>query len=161
VIVLVAATDADFEWMLGRSPAPSNLKLPEGGVAENFVIEHVGQIAARQRDAEYVGSWLIVEGGEVVGLCGHHAPPVDGTIEIGYNVAPQRQRRGYATRAIALLVEDARERDDVETVIAQTAPDNVASQRVLEHNGFARAGEGISDGEPVMRWSQNVRRKTA
>jgi RimJ/RimL family protein N-acetyltransferase len=161
VIALIPPTNADFEWMLGRSPSRPNFKVPQGGVAEDFVIEEIARIAARQRDVEYEGTWMIVENDEVVGLCGHHGPPVDGTVEIGYNVAPARQRRGYATRAIELLVENARERDDIETVIAQTAPDNIASQRVLEHNGFARAGEGISDGEPVMRWSQNVRRKTA
>jgi RimJ/RimL family protein N-acetyltransferase len=161
VIALIPPTNADFEWMLGRSPSRPNFKVPQGGVAEDFVIEEIARIAARQRDVEYEGTWMIVENDEVVGLCGHHGPPVDGTVEIGYNVAPARQRRGYATRAIELLVENARERDDIETVIAQTAPDNIASQRVLEHNGFVRAGEGISDGEPVMRWSQNVRRKTA
>lgn len=161
MIALIPASEADFEWMLGRVPSPLDLTLPEGNVAEDFVIEHVAAIAAAQRDAEYVGSWMILAGDEIVGLCGHHGPPVDGTIEIGYNVAPARQGRGYATLAIGLLLDDARERDDVETVIAQTAPDNIASQRVLEHNGFQRAGEGISHGEPVMRWLRNVRRKTA
>jgi RimJ/RimL family protein N-acetyltransferase len=161
VIALIPPTDADFQWMLGRTPSRPDFKLPEGGVAEDYVIEEVARIAARQRETEYVGTWMIVEDDEVVGLCGHHGPPVDGAIEIGYNVAPQRQGRGYGTRAIELLVENARERDDIETIIAQTAPENIASQRVLEHNGFELAGEGMSDGEPVMRWSQNVRRKTA
>jgi RimJ/RimL family protein N-acetyltransferase len=160
VIALIPPTAADFEWMLGRLPARSNFKLPEGGLAEDAVIEEVARIVARQRDAGYFGNWMIVEDDEVVGLCGHHAPPVDGTVEIGYNVAPARQRRGYATRAIGLLIENARERDDIETVIAETAPDNVASQRVLERNGFQRDGDGVSHGDPVMRWSRNVRRKT-
>jgi RimJ/RimL family protein N-acetyltransferase len=135
--------------------------LPEGGVAEEFVIAHVRQIAADQRECGYDGSWIIVNDGELVGLCGHHAPPANGIVEIGYNVAPARERRGYASRAIGLLVEDAIERDDIETIVAHTAIDNIASQRVLERNGFERAGEAVPDGEPVIRWIRNVRRKTA
>jgi RimJ/RimL family protein N-acetyltransferase len=136
------------------------MTLPEGGIAEDFVIRHVQKIAARQHDSGYAGSWLIVDGNEVVGLCGHHAPPVDGTIEIGYNVAPGRQRRGYATRAIALLIEDAGARADIEKIFAHTAPDNIASQGVLERNGFERLGERIADGELVIRWARIARRRT-
>jgi RimJ/RimL family protein N-acetyltransferase len=161
LIRLVPATDAHFEWILGRAPAPANLSLPEGGVAEDFVIEHVRTIAERQRLAAYSGSWVIVNDDEVVGLCGHHGPPANGTIEIGYNVAPARQRLGYATRAIALLIEDAADREGIETVFAHTAPDNIASQRVLERNGFHSLGERISDGERVIRWSRPARSRTA
>jgi RimJ/RimL family protein N-acetyltransferase len=157
---LVPATDAYFAWMLDEAPSPADVVLPEGGIAEDFVIRHVRKIAASQRDVGYAGSWLIVDGNEVVGMCGHHAPPAEGTIEIGYNVAPARQRRGYATRAIALLIEDAAARADIETIFAHTALDNSASQRVLERNEFESLGERISDGEPVIRWARSALRKT-
>ena len=53
---------------------------------------------------------------------------------IGYTVVPWKQRRGYATRALALIrPEVARER--LRYVEITTTPENLASQRVIEANG--------------------------
>ena len=53
---------------------------------------------------------------------------------IGYNVVPWKRRRGYATRALALLLEDVRE-EGLEFVELTTEVSNVASRRVIEANG--------------------------
>jgi predicted acetyltransferase len=53
---------------------------------------------------------------------------------IGYSVVPWKQRRGYATRALAeMLLEAAAE--GLRYVEITTDPNNVASQRVIEANG--------------------------
>jgi RimJ/RimL family protein N-acetyltransferase len=64
----------------------------------------------------------------------------DGEIEIGYGVAPARQGRGVAQRAIADDLTWARADERVAVVKADTSVYNIASQRVLERNGFARTG---------------------
>jgi RimJ/RimL family protein N-acetyltransferase len=155
---LVAVTEAAFRWMLGRGDAVDELQLPEGGVDEAETIEHVRRLAERQ---DYDGSWMIVAGGEVVGLCGYHGPPVAGIVEIGYNVAPARRKRGFATHGVAALVRTAEEDDAIHTIVAETLADNVGSQRALERNAFVRVSERPTAGEPVIRWSRNVPRKTA
>lgn len=53
---------------------------------------------------------------------------------IGYTVVPWKQRRGYATQALALMLREAR-REGLDHVIISTDPDNIASQRVIEANG--------------------------
>lgn len=53
---------------------------------------------------------------------------------IGYAVVPWQQRRGHATRAVALMLPLAAERGLREVEIT-TDPDNRASQRVIEANG--------------------------
>lgn len=53
---------------------------------------------------------------------------------IGYAVAAWKQGRGYATRALGLLLPDARALG-LPYVELTTDPDNVASQRVIEANG--------------------------
>ena len=53
---------------------------------------------------------------------------------IGYAVVPWRQRRGYATRALGLVLPMARELGLAHVDIT-TDPDNLASQRVIAKNG--------------------------
>src|SRR5262249_2101957 len=53
---------------------------------------------------------------------------------IGYSVVPWKRGRGYATRALRLLLPDAKA-EGLEYVELTTDPDNVASQRVITANG--------------------------
>ena len=53
---------------------------------------------------------------------------------IGFSVVPWKRQRGYATRALALLLADAR-REGLRWVELTTKLDNVASQRDIEANG--------------------------
>jgi predicted acetyltransferase len=53
---------------------------------------------------------------------------------IGYSVVPWKQRRGYATRALALLLPEAR-REGLDYVELTTDPDNLPSQKVITANG--------------------------
>jgi predicted acetyltransferase len=53
---------------------------------------------------------------------------------IGFAVVPWRRRQGLATRALALMLDEARRRGLSEVEIT-TTPDNLASQRVVEANG--------------------------
>jgi predicted acetyltransferase len=80
------------------------------------------------------------DGGEFVGSIGLRwtadgsplPPHVLG--HIGYAVVPWHQRQGHATRALALMLDIARERGLAEVEIT-TDPDNLPSQRVIEANG--------------------------
>src|SRR5215471_12764445 len=69
-------------------------------------------------------SHLIVDAdtNTVVGFGGYKGPPIDGEVEIGYSVAPSRQRRGHATAAAQLLIEQARAAG-VTLVCAYTLPE--------------------------------------
>jgi predicted acetyltransferase len=53
---------------------------------------------------------------------------------IGYAVVPWKRQRGYATRALALILEDAR-REGLDHVTLTTDPDNEPSQKVILANG--------------------------
>jgi len=53
---------------------------------------------------------------------------------IGYSVVPGKGRRGYASRALALMLPEAR-REGLSYVEITTDVDNVASQRVIVSNG--------------------------
>jgi ribosomal-protein-alanine N-acetyltransferase len=79
----------------------------------------------------------------LVGAGGYFGPPdTDGTVEIGYSVLPEWQRRGYASEMVHMLVEHAFTFAHVERVIAHTTEANPASISVLLRCGFYAAGAG-------------------
>jgi RimJ/RimL family protein N-acetyltransferase len=149
---IVEVGDADFAAMLRGVPLERGYALPPGGVDDPIVLGHVRAIATRLRVAGCRGAWMVVAGGEVVGLCGYkHVPTGSGRVEIGYGVAATRRRRGHATRAVAAMLAAAR-RDGVRVVLAETVVDNLPSQGVLASNGFERVGSRSDpeDGELIL-----------
>jgi predicted acetyltransferase len=61
----------------------------------------------------------------------------------GYAVVPWKRGRGYATAALGEVVKDAAA-EGLRFIIVTTAPDNLASQRVIEKNGGAFVDEFIT-----------------
>jgi RimJ/RimL family protein N-acetyltransferase len=61
-------------------------------------------------------------------------------LEVGYWVGRIHWGRGYATSALRLLIEEARRRQ-ISRLTADVLPNNPASIRVLENNGFVCQGE--------------------
>lgn len=140
---LVAATDAHFA-ALASNNAPDGFGLPESGIDAPEVIEMLGALAATVRRQVDPAAWLIVNDGEVVGLCSITKPFTSpGVVEIGYGIAPQRRGHGFGTRAVGKLLELARVDPRISIVAAETAIDNPASQQILERNGFTRVGGRI------------------
>jgi RimJ/RimL family protein N-acetyltransferase len=85
---------------------------------------------------------LVIEdavSGEPVGDIGlFYDDPFTQQAMIGYSVLPAYRGRGFPTRAAQLLSLWVFAETDVVRLIAGAAPDNVASQRVLEKAGFHR-----------------------
>ena len=151
--MLIELTGSDFDALL-KGIAPRNLRLvPDSAIAPPDVLEMLARLAA-EIGAEFSPSaWMMVEDGEIVGLCSIARIPQDGEIHIGYGVAPARQGRGCTTRAIAQLLEWGRSDPRVALISAETGVENIASQRVLERNGFIRTGERIdAEDGPVICW---------
>jgi ribosomal-protein-alanine N-acetyltransferase len=96
---------------------------------------------ARIADAARPG-WLILDDGEPAGMVGLGnivRGPLQSAI-LSYWVGEARNGRGLATRAVAAVVEHAFGELGLHRLEAGTLIDNLASQRVLEKNGFERFG---------------------
>jgi predicted acetyltransferase len=65
---------------------------------------------------------------------------------IGYSVVPWKQRQGYATQALALLLRDA-PAEGLTYVEITTEPENFASQRVIRANRGELVEEFVSPPE--------------
>lgn len=94
--------------------------------------------------------------GRAIGGIGFKGAPKDGSVEIGYGLAPSARGHGYAAEAVAAVLAVAAGHG-VERVLADTDGANVASQRTLERAGFTRrrtdaeawtyeASVGVGDG---------------
>ncbi|MCW8926086.1 MAG: GNAT family N-acetyltransferase [Xanthomonadales bacterium] len=89
---------------------------------------------------------------ELAGLCGFKGrPDAAGSVEIGYSILGCYQRRGFATEAVGRLLGWAFSHHNVNEVCAETLPHLRQSIRVLEKNGFRRAGAGSEKG--VIRFA--------
>ena len=69
---------------------------------------------------------------------------------IGYDIRPSMRNRGYATRMVALALDEARRRG-LEWVLLTIAPSNTPSIRVAEKHGARRIGVGEQSGNLQFR----------
>ncbi len=91
-----------------------------------------------------------VGGRVLVGTGGTASPPTleetGDTVLIGYSVLDEFRGRGYATEAVRHLIPAIFSLPSIRRIEAAIYPDLAASIKVLEENGFARAGEGFEEG---------------
>lgn len=88
------------------------------------------------------GRYVVVDDGAVagtVGLFDLEGVPISSAI-LGYWVDGSREGRGLATRAVAEALDAAFGELGLHRLEAGTRVDNVASQRVLQRNGFTCVG---------------------
>ena len=125
VAVLVAGRDAEFFSYLGEGsaqPEPTACIVVRGDV--------VGWV-----DFDHERSWL-------------H----DDEVNLGYNVFEAHRRRGYATRAVLLLMELLRQHTDWQVATLLIHPDNARSLAVARRSGFVQVGD--LDGNPY--WKKQI-----
>ena len=94
--------------------------------------------------------------GTAIGDLCFKGPPEKGGVEIGYGMEPGYEGQGYMTEAVDAAALWAMSQKDVYTVFAETAPDNVASQRVLEKAGFKPCTGENAVGEEGPRFRRDL-----
>lgn len=96
---------------------------------------------------------------ESVGDLCFKGPVKNHAVEIGYGIQPEQEGHGYTTEALQAMTQWAFGQKDVLFVEAETAPDNKASQRVLEKCDFVPDGTTGEEGprfvleSPLTNWS--------
>jgi RimJ/RimL family protein N-acetyltransferase len=93
------------------------------------------------------GAYQVVrrDDGTVIGDIAFHGPPDElGALRLSLGIVAVARDRGYATEALAALLDWARRQDGVTCVLADTTRRDVACRRLLERSGMTCVGE---DGE--------------
>ena len=103
--------------------------------------------AAHGRPLGDFGTYQVVRrsDGAVIGDAGFLGPPdATGAVNVGCGITEGARRQGYATEALAALLDWAREQSGLTCVLADTTRANLGGQRLLERAGMHKIGE---DGE--------------
>jgi len=147
---LLAATPDHFASMIAGEALGDGTALAATPVAGAEVLAMLAGLAEAIAEQLSPSAWLMISDDEVVGLLSVTAFVDGDVVQIGYGVAPCAQGRGHARSAVAALLEWARGNGRVSAVVAETSVDNIASQRVLERNGFARTGERLDEEDGLL-----------
>lgn len=147
------ADSARLSRLLNAAIAPSWVEFPES-------LPYVKNKLAEDPDWEEWGTvfFVLEEPRTLVGMGGFKgAPSPDGTVEIGYSIAPDFRGQGLATAAARQLLRRAFASSRVWAVDAHTRPERNASTRVLEKVGMRLLGE-ISDPKDGLLWHWRLER---
>lgn len=112
-------------------------------VAEAVLRERFARLASRLSPdgREYWLNWVVFRGSEAVGTVQATVVPVEKRADIAYLFHPHFWGFGYATEAVAKMLEHLS--DDLHVACFAAAIDtrNQASQKLVERLGFVRVGE--------------------
>ena len=114
-----------YRWFGGEQPNRAEVW--------RSIAMHLGHWALRG-----YGQWLLEhrESGDLIGRAGLWQPEGWPGLEVGWAVAPEHWKRGYATEAGLAARNWAFDHLGVEEVISVTLPHNEASRRVMEKVGL-------------------------
>ena len=98
------------------------------------------------------GLWATIEKstGRLIGNTGLTSLDGGPEIEVGYHLSQEAWGKGYATEVAGALLDYGFQTLGLQTILAVTHPDNVASQRVLEKVGMIRQGMGHYYGQDLV-----------
>jgi [ribosomal protein S5]-alanine N-acetyltransferase len=115
------------------SPVPDGW--PEFPEAIGFTLAHLENAPEADRSWS-MQLFVAPDTGRLVGSGGFATPPVERTVEIGYEVAPEFRGQRFGVAAARALVEHAVASGEVDHVTAHTLPGRNPSTGVLVSLGF-------------------------
>ena len=167
-LFLMPATLPGLDAIIMEDWADLSRLLAGVDMADNWM--HFPDAMAWMRDyllehPDELGWWsyvtIHIEDFRLIGTCGFKGvPSPDGTVEIGYEIAPAYQGKGLATEAARALVEHAFQHEVVKAVLAHTLAEENASVAVLRKLGFTHIQE-IYDLEDGYIWQWRLEKLSA
>jgi len=130
-LILHPTDVAEAGRIVARWPGPEDRWAPDFPFEGDVIgVTAYLQAVALHGDQHPFGHYRITraEDGLAIGGIGFKGQPQGGSVEIGFGLAPSARGHGYAAEAARALVSLAREHG-LSRVVADTAPDNIASQR--------------------------------
>jgi [ribosomal protein S5]-alanine N-acetyltransferase len=130
--------DEVVRYISNRSDAETKSRF-EAGIAE-------------YGDGTGLGNWGIFDPvtNDFIGVCGLKPSAFSpGCMELGYLLNQKYWGKGLASEMVKNIIPYSFTRTNATEITAVTKMLNIASQRVLEKNGFIRTGSKVGDGEEL------------
>jgi len=99
-------------------------------------------------DANRDINWAVTEKGKniCIGIMGfHRSQPENFRTELGYMILPEYHNKGYVSEAVKTLLNYAFNTLHFHSIEAIIDPQNIASERVLQKNGFRKEAHFIEN----------------
>ena len=109
---------------------------------EEDALEHLANIDAKIENNEGI-NWTITfkDNNAFIGIIGHYRIKSENfRAEIGYMILPEFHGKGITTEAIKAAVDYGFDIMNLHSIEAIIDPENFASERVLQKNGFVKEG---------------------
>ena len=141
-LFLRRVTDTDVNEILELRSNPETMKYiprPLLKTAED-ALEHIANIDSKIENLEGI-NWAITlkSDPKLIGIIGHYRiRPENYRAEVGYMLLPQFHGKGIIPEAIKEVVKYGFEEMKLHSIEAIIDPENLASEKVLQKNGFMK-----------------------
>ncbi|MCO7227071.1 GNAT family N-acetyltransferase [Pleionea sp. CnH1-48] len=145
--------DAEFIYQLTNEPDflryVGDKNIHDLDAAKKYLLE--GPIASYQQYGFGLFLVSLKSNDAPVGTCGLIKRPALTDVDIGYGFLEDYAGNGYATEAAKATLKYGYEELKIETIVAITCPDNIASIRVLQKIGLSEQGKvAVDDREDLL-----------
>jgi ribosomal-protein-alanine N-acetyltransferase len=107
---------------------------------EEEALAHITMVLDKRNENDAI-NWVITEKNDnsLIGIIGFFRTQHENfRSELGYMILPQHNGKGYMTEAVATVLDFGFQTLNFHSVNAIIDPNNIASSRVLEKNGFRK-----------------------
>lgn len=141
-LLLRRLDENDAEEVLGLRGNPETMKYIPRPLAKSKeeALEHIAMIEEKIVNNTGINWGITIKGNpKIIGIIGHYKiAPQNHRAEIGYMSFPEFNGKGYMSEAIKAVVAYGFEQMDLHSIEAIIDPENSASERVLQKNGFVK-----------------------
>ena len=141
-LFLRRVTAADINEIFALRSNPKTMKYIPRPLVSNIdeALAHIKMIDDKIEKNEGI-NWVITLKGssKMIGLIGHYRlQPENHRCEIGYMILPEYNGKGITTEATKVVLEYGFDDLQMHSIEAVIDPENIASERVLQKNGFVK-----------------------
>ncbi|MBK8600559.1 MAG: GNAT family N-acetyltransferase [Flavobacterium sp.] len=141
-LLLRRLENSDVKEVFALRSNPSTMKFIPRPLLKNDeeALEHIAMINAKIDNNEGINWAITIKGNpNLIGIIGHfRIQPQNYRAEIGYMILPEYHGQGIVAEAIKEVVRYGFEEMNLHSIEAIIDPNNLASGRVLQKNGFVK-----------------------
>ena len=132
----------DVDEVLALRSNPETMKYIPRPLAKSIeeAFEHIAMIEDKIMNNIGINWGISLKGNpKIIGIIGHYKiSPENHRAEIGYMSLPETNGKGYMSEAIKAVVAYGFQQMNLHSIEAIIDPENIASEKVLQKNGFVK-----------------------